>query len=64
VGIISIRYADIRGVSISFAQFLVELFIGAWLGNTTRAVAIARGKDPQLRPLTVFEVRVRRSVDA
>jgi hypothetical protein len=46
-----VSYYEIRASAIPLAQFLVDLFVGGWVGDSsTRNLQIARGEDPLIIP--------------
>ena len=55
----TVSYAQVRGATISFAQLLIDLILGLWVGGTERVVAIARGVDRALVPKRVLAIQVR-----
>lgn len=55
-----VYYAQVRSMSIPLHQFLVDLFLGGWIGSSTeRALSVAKGDDPYLRPRRILEVTVK-----
>ncbi|MEU0794463.1 hypothetical protein ABZ342_30765 [Amycolatopsis sp. NPDC005961] len=55
----TVGYNDVRHAAIPMAQFLGELFLGAWIGDSREAaVAFARGDYVNARPRHIFEVSV------
>ncbi|WP_437646956.1 hypothetical protein [Sorangium sp. So ce362] len=59
-GAARVHYADVRSMSIPLQQFLVDLFMGGWIGSSTeRALSVANGDDPYLRPRRILEVTMK-----
>jgi hypothetical protein len=55
----TVNYVQVRGAAISFAQLLVDLILGLWIGGTKDVVEIARGNDPDLVPMNMLTIQVR-----
>ncbi len=51
---------EMRSMAIPLSQFIVDLLMGAWIGNCdTRALRIARGDDDFIRPRFILEIEIR-----
>ena len=56
---VTISYDQVRSQAITLAQFLVDLFIGVWLGTSREDVLrFARGEDLRTKPRYVVKIRV------
>jgi hypothetical protein len=53
----TLHYLDARHVAVPLSQFLLELFVGTWLGTEDPdTLEFARGQHPALRPAHIFEI--------
>jgi hypothetical protein len=58
-GSVAVGYHQVRSVAISLSQYLIDLFLGLWLGpNREKTLKFARGEETMTKPMHIVEVNV------
>lgn len=58
-GSVSVGYHQVRSVAISLSQYVIDLFLGLWLGtNIEKTLRFARGEETMTKPMHIVEINV------